>query len=221
MPLPEPLTRQVGPFSVAGWLAIIGGGLGAGYLVRRHLGGGGLELPALTPAASESVAGGGATVGLPNGAAVGVPLPTGPQSNEEWVKQGVAWLHGQTNPVDAILADTALRKYVDGHTLTTNESKLVSMVLAQFGTPPEGASPAEIIPPPPTSKPGADRPEWKHPVRPVGNKRLTGDGHATPKAVSRFVYGSNAWWILIRDANPQLHLGPDTKIPVGTTFIVP
>jgi hypothetical protein len=61
---------------------------------------------------------------------------TAPQSNEEWLSRGSAYLAARG--IDAATAYSALRHALDGTPLTTVEYNAVSLVLGALGTPPEG-----------------------------------------------------------------------------------
>lgn len=70
---------------------------------------------------------------------------TRPQTNPDWISQGVDVLRGRAVPADA--AFTALSKALEGSQVTSQESAWVSQVIAVLGSPPEGMPPLNSAPP--------------------------------------------------------------------------
>lgn len=71
-------------------------------------------------------------------------------TNAEWLRAGVAHLVSLKNgPVEA---QTALSAYLDGADMTFDQSRMVSVVIAKFGLPPDPGSVGKTAPPPPRAQ---------------------------------------------------------------------
>lgn len=86
-------------------------------------------------------------VGLTPG---GIP---GPITNVQWSRLAFDWLIGLGN--DPSLTERALAKYIQGMSLTAQETSIVNLAKTAFGAPPEGLilTPPETPVPPPTTQP--------------------------------------------------------------------
>lgn len=209
---PRPLARKVGPFTLAGWGAIIGGGVVLGLVLKRT----GLIKPT-SPApdlTSDTDAGsgggystnsGGQVTTISNGAITQPGPPAGLADNLAWRKAALTALIGAS--IDAATADSALAKYLEGQPLTAQEQGIISQALVLVGSPPEGApsitqiaapepAPSSNVPTSPAPAPAplvfptpaaADQPTaaWWNGVKSVTDAMNAGAGNASdifPKA---------------------------------------
>lgn len=62
--------------------------------------------------------------------------PERPDTNDEWIKEGAEWLVATKN-VPGPAAYTALSKYVDGSSRSTQEAQYVEWVIKEKGFPPD------------------------------------------------------------------------------------
>jgi len=164
MDIPEPLEREVGPFPLWQWLGLAALGIGVGIIIRKRSGSKGAASLAtgegegsdpaaagsfgLSPPASSRVPayGVGPDVGTGSGAA-GVEEVT---TNLGWSRKAIAWLIAAG--VDPIVADSAIRKAMDGYPMTAQERAAYGLAIGGLGAPPEFVPPVnEISPPPPTA----------------------------------------------------------------------
>jgi hypothetical protein len=172
---------------VGGWLAIGVAGVGAGILLRRSslFGGGDAELD---EAAAELDPNAGYLVGptLVSGGRGGVGSesdarpPSGlPETNQAWARMAVAWLIA--TGITPTLADTAVRRYLEGLPLDQSQARAIDLVLASpVGVPPEGVPPATTpplpspIPNPTTPTPSPNPPTAKPPPAPARVRGVDG-----------------------------------------------
>jgi nucleoid-associated protein YgaU len=170
MDMPD-LGKQVGPLPLGAWIVVVGGSLG--YLVYSR---------SRTPAGPVEVAAGpDAGVGVGGVGAVGAYVPTdggmdtpastvtGPETNQQWGMAAFNWLVGQGT--DGATADTAIRQYLSGNSLSLQQNGLISQVLSKFGMTPEDLPAAppipHVTPPKPAPKPAPRKPApvpSRHPV---------------------------------------------------------
>lgn len=161
--LPAGLRKQIGPFSIAGWLGIVALGVGAGLLLRRApifkskpaaplesydadgnpiAGTSSTPWPSGTAAPSNAPASGGG-----GGGGSGGTSSTTPATNLDWSRAAIAWLIA--NGVDANTADRAVRLYLEGSSLNNAEANAIRLVLASpIGVPPEYVPPMQTGAPP-------------------------------------------------------------------------
>lgn len=64
------------------------------------------------------------------------PVSTGPDTNDEWIREGAAWLVANKD-VSGAAAYTALSKYVEGKSRSVQEAQWVDMVIKEKGLPPD------------------------------------------------------------------------------------
>lgn len=141
MPSGLDLGKQVGPLPMGAWVAIVAGGLGLGFFINRNQS----KAPATSPV-DQSVGVGGGQVLSPDDPTVATPTPVVEMDNEAWKRQAVNWLITQGQ--DPVAAELALRKYLDGQTLSVKERAMVALVLTKFGSQPEPIAPTPDTPTP-------------------------------------------------------------------------
>jgi LysM repeat protein len=143
------LGKQIGPLPLGAWVAVVGGSLGYMFYSRSR---GSNDAPI------EVAAGPDLGVGLGGMGAVGgysptdggVNAPASPvatiDTNQAWSQQAFNWLVG--TGADGGIVDTALRNYLDGRSLSTQQQGLISQALSKFGQTPEGLTAAPEAPGP-------------------------------------------------------------------------
>ena len=164
------LGRKVGPFSVGVWLVIAAAGLGLGVVIRRSMSGLSGNLPPIDAAEADgstpSTGAGYTTTPYFGTQGVLVPLNGGQptegyggqepdmRTNNDWVRYAVRYWadRGTYSPGDV---DTALRRYVQGESLSAAQAAIVSATLRDVGTPPEPVPPMNIESNTTTPVPGA------------------------------------------------------------------
>lgn len=129
------LGKQVGPLPLGGWIVVVAGGLGIGYLINRNM-----AANAATSEENSTAQLSESDVGTGGGQFIYTPPSTGsgdtqPETNQSWGLKVKNWLIAQNN--DPVVADNAVRKYLSGLPLSTVEKALISLALIQFGAPPE------------------------------------------------------------------------------------
>jgi hypothetical protein len=167
---PAALKKQIGPFSIGGWLLIGALGVGAGLLLRKApifkskpeqplesfdadgnpIAPAGTAWPSGTAAQSNAPSSGGGG----GGGGTTAP-PAKPTDNLGWSKLAIEWLIANGTPPNT--ADRAVRLYMEGQTLSIDEAAAISMLLrSPVGVPPEYVPPMstgapQVAPPaPPT-----------------------------------------------------------------------
>lgn len=196
-----------GPLKLPLWGWAIAG-VGGVFLARKigGLGGAGASTsaPADTSTSGDLPAGGVLTLGA-NGA-VGVPggalspVTSTITDNDQWRVAAISALVG--DGYDALLASTAVQKYLDGEVLTTFEKAAISYALTRIGPtplpvlPPIGAPTPTPTPTPPTTGPPKPAPGQQstpnvpHPALPAN--------HAPGEAFVDFAnptLGKGTWWL--------------------------
>jgi hypothetical protein len=140
--------KQIGPLPLGAWIAVVGGSLAYMMYSRSRT----------SNAPVEVAAGPDAGVGLGGMGAVGaysptdgyVSAPAAPvtsvDDNESWGRQAFNWLVG--TGADGGVVDTAIRNYLDGRTLNTQQQALITQALTKFGQTPEqlSAAPDPVAP---------------------------------------------------------------------------
>lgn len=157
------LGRMVGPLPLGAWLAATAGGVGLYWFRGRSGASAAATDPNSAPVDTSGVPGvgdgsvGGWTTTSPPAASGDTPVSTKPTTNDEWGQQAINWLISMG--YDATVSDSAIRKYLQGGTLTATEFVLVRQALMHLGAtpqllpPPEQAAPQGPTIPPPTPKP--------------------------------------------------------------------
>lgn len=127
------LSKQIGPLPLGGWGVVIAGGLFVGYMINRNMAKAPEGEPDSTQLTESGVGGGG-------GQFIYDPPTSGttpdvPETNQTWGRKVLNWLIAQNH--DPAVADAAVRKYLTGLSLNAAEKAMMSLVLIQFGPPPE------------------------------------------------------------------------------------
>lgn len=162
------LGKQVGPLPLGAWVVVVGGGLGIALYTRRQ---------SAVPTEIGVDTSGDAGVGT---GAVGGFVPTSPNpvapvatptTNEQWGVMVTNGLIAKNYPPTTV--DSMVRKYLAGITSTMSpaEFALLSVALAQFGSPPQVLPPDDSPPastPPPTTTPVPAKPKYTMQWSPVG-----------------------------------------------------
>lgn len=147
------LNNKLGPLPVWAW-GLIGGGLfGVMYYLHHKKA---VIAAQNTPNSGSAFTSAGASS---NGGNAGELATTGGTSGfggagtslAQWAANAVNWLIGQgASPADA---SNALSAYINGSTLTQDQTSIVNQALSQFGAPPSGILPvntgAAVVTPPP------------------------------------------------------------------------
>lgn len=226
------LKRKVGPLPVGAWLAIIGLGLGAAWVMSRR--------------SSAGAAGSAGPVdsGVPL-APMGDPLagfvPTGidaltplspvdatPQSNQEWLGKAAKNLTALRRPYAPQEIINALTKLLNGDARSERETLIINDAIAVTGYPPEPvptplAPPATPAPVNPTApgQPGYERtPPSLVSKTQLGRRRTrvlkVGTRGERADEIARRVYGSSVYAPHIRYFNPELLKGKSytTALPI-------
>jgi hypothetical protein len=154
--------KMIGPLPLGAWLAAVGGGVGL-YWFRGRSAAPGASADGSTVEDTSGVPGVGdgstsAWVQTQPPANPDAPVSTKPTTNDEWGQQAINWLISMG--YDATVSDSAIRKYLQGGTLTATEFVLVRQALMHLGAtpqllpPPEQAAPVGVpVTPAPTPKP--------------------------------------------------------------------
>lgn len=128
MPEGEGLGQMVGPLPMGAWIAVVAIGLGLAYVARRR-----------APVAATSDTGGGGTPTLIIPPVTSTTTGTQPVTpsvtdNPTWYRNALSLLIGRN--YDPVLADAALRDYLNGNTLTASEGPILQTALQLAGPPP-------------------------------------------------------------------------------------
>lgn len=137
------LAKQIGPLPAGGWLIVIAGGLGIGYVINRNM--------ARNAAASEDTSSTQLTesgVGGGGGQFIYDPPQSGseettPETNATWGVKVKNWLIAPPQSIAPTEADNAVRKYLAGQALSPAEKAIINIALTRFGVPPEYIPPVE------------------------------------------------------------------------------
>lgn len=139
--------KQVGPLPLGGWIVVIAGGLGIGYLINRNMANKAPAEPDTSQLTESDVGTGGPQYIYTPPQNVGSGDET-PETNASWGLKAKNWLFSQNqNPT---VADNAVRKYLAGLPLSAVEQGMIALVLLQFGSPPDDIP---VVDQPPTSEP--------------------------------------------------------------------
>jgi hypothetical protein len=136
------LGKQVGPLPMGGWLVVIAGGLGVGYVINRNMAKNASSSEQDPTQLTESGTGGG------GGQFIYTPPSTGsentaPETNATWGTKAKNWLIAPPQSVSPTVADNAIRKYLSGQSLSLAERAIVDLALVRFGVPPDFIPPFE------------------------------------------------------------------------------
>ena len=140
-------SKKIGPFTPQMWGIVIGGGILAGYLVKKYTGLGSAASSTNTAASGLTSQTNPANAGY---TATGGPLAGGGSSSEstgqittstntQWQQVALELLISQGT--DPALAQQALGNFIDGQPLTPQQQSIVSLAIRLAGAPPEGAPP--------------------------------------------------------------------------------
>lgn len=166
------------------WVIIGGVVAVAGFLYFRH-----------RSAASQAAIGTGTpgvatdpNTGLPIDPLTGLPYitnPTTPQTNDTWATAAEQW--AVTHGIGAALANQAIYDYLNGNSLSTQESDILNKILSGFGFPPDilpffgHPSQPKPTPAPPVIQPG----NGPSPTpKPVGNVLQHVNASSFPQFIS-------------------------------------
>lgn len=147
--MPAALSTKVAGLPAGAWLAVAATGLGVAFVMRRS----GSPAPTVAgadPGLDNTVAGAGnLLVGAPSSNPTGTAPYAGgyavPTTNEEWATAAQTALFAKG--YSALGVNLAVRKFLNGDALNTQESALIGVALAAVGPPPSAP------PPPMTSTP--------------------------------------------------------------------
>lgn len=198
------LNKEVGagPLKLPLWgWAIAGVG---GVIVARKIAG---HLSASTAAATDTttadptISGGGGYFGA-NGA-LGVPNGALDTATSSTITDNDAWRIAAINALvtggyDALLATSAVEKYLTGQQLTTQETGAIDYALTRIGPPPTAVpAPLPIVPPiktPPVTKPPTKVVQQTSPANP---KPALAANHLPGEAFVDFCNapGGGTWWL--------------------------
>ena len=208
MDVPAPLDRKVGPYPLGAWVALIGGGVALGLVIRARTKNKGTASTTATDAngtsttSGASSGAGGSTgavarpgiVPISSGATSTTTTDTGtatnsPTSNLEWGNQAIRYLTSKGN--DASVAQAAVERFLAGYGLVLAERRLVSDAISQLGPPPESAPPITSAPEQSTT---SDAPTYTAPPAPA---TINGPGSlVSPDGNLVFVTdGSSIRWV--------------------------
>src|SRR4051812_44683038 len=151
------LGKQIGPLPLGAWIAVVGGGLGLAWYSQRYKSSEPEERDDVGGTPGSGVGGGPGwiTDKAPDDRDVAGRITT----NEEWGRAAINHLIALN--YDAILADSAIRKYLNGNVPkpSISEYALQRMALARFGSPPYPLPPGVDDPPgAPRTTPITERP---------------------------------------------------------------
>jgi len=154
------LGKQVGPLPLGAWVVVVAGGLGIALYTRRQAA---VPTQIVDDTSGDPGVGTGAVGGfVPTSPNPVAPVAT-PTTNEEWGVMVTNGLIAKNYPPTTV--DSMVRKYLAGITSTMSpaEFALLSVALAQFGSPPQvlppddsppSSTPPPVVTPPPATKGG-------------------------------------------------------------------
>jgi hypothetical protein len=167
------LGKMVGPLPLGGWLLVVAGGLGVGYVINRNAGKPAADTNSPVQLAESGVGMGGMQL-----------IETPPQfttpeeeveSNQQWGRKVAEWLVAQ-NLASPTVVQQAVNKFLTGLPLNPQETALIGMAIPKFGVPPEGTPVVET--PPPTTEPPPPSTSAPKPVAPVSGLKATAQRRA-------------------------------------------
>src|SRR5688500_6245002 len=127
----NPLTKQIGPLPAGMWLLVIGGGFAVGYFINRNM----AKAPTEDPSSQQLT-----ETGVRTGSRQLIYEPpqsgskdTTPDTNAAWGRRAVNYLVG--TGVQSTTAESAVNKYLQGHSLSIAEKALVNLASAAIGNP--------------------------------------------------------------------------------------
>jgi LysM repeat protein len=226
------LSKKIGPLPLGAWIASVGGGLA---LLAYHKRQAAAAAPAVamndtsvpTGVADGSVGGWTATSPADGVTGVGtVPasdLAPATTTNEDWSVRAINGLIADGYP--AAVADSAIRKYMDGGTkMGAQEFALVNIALAKYGSPPIPLPPPLFGPPtaPKPVVPGKDKgkpvtiPKPKTVSKPAARHYTVKPGDTLSRIGAH--YGIS--WQSIYNANKSTIKNPNLIHP-GQSLVIP
>lgn len=227
--LPElQLDKMVGPLPAGAWIAVIGLGVGAAYLINRRTAAG-IEVAPIDPGqgAGPLADYGDPLAGFtPTGVDAQTPISspsTRPVTNSEWVSYAGDMLRLHRRPFDAYSIQQALQKYINARTLSPSERTIVDEALRLAGYPPESPGIVDTPEPAPepgsTGSPGYERtPPNLVPPGVLGTRRTRvgkiGSRTENTTDIARRVYGSHRYGNELRFLNPSLITSNDHARPL-------
>lgn len=216
------MTRKVGPLPVWAYLVVIGIGLAFAFLTNRGSGGSTPEV--IYP---EGV-GVGTGPGTPGFIPVEPPEEPGvgglPLTNEEWLREAAQELIRRG--YEPSIADVALRKYLNGQALTTQERSMVNAALRIVGPPPVAPPPPDPTTPDPDPEPEPEPEPTPKPTPKPKPKQINVTVKKWPHKLSTLwgiaehYYGNGLKWRDIYNANRNKIRRPDLIYP-GWVLVVP
>lgn len=225
------LGKQIGPLPLGAWLAVVGTGLGIALYTRNS--DSGSEAPVIVEDTSGIPGVGTGEVGgwTPTSPVVQTPSPETPiATNEEW---GVAVINFLIAfGTDAVVADSAIRKYLAGSAMNLQESALLRLALVKLGSPPVPLPPGPVNPKPPIHRdpelpkkpPTPPKPKPKYTYRtvkpwPSKESTLSGIAAATKKNW-RDIYNLNRAGKVRPDGKTGMITNPNSLKP-GWVLLIP
>lgn len=223
---------KVGNFKAGTWALIIGGGAAAGFILRRYFAAKAPAAAVADPlAAPFTYTPAGGNAGATSGSD-GTDLPAViPATNLDWSRKAIAILIGLG--VDPAIADSAIRKYLNGDQLNAAETAAVKLALAtkEIGVPPE------YVPPPLYYTATVDPQTTTTTVRNPDPPPVVTPTVVTPPAAAQHLYytvnpGDSLWhiaelwyhdgsqWPRIYEANRDQISNPNLIYP-GQVLIIP
>lgn len=201
--------KQVGPLPLGAWVAVVAGGLGIAIYTRRNQAGSGQVQVVADTGADPGVGLGGAGWVSVQPPATGVTSAQ-PQTNEEWARLATTYLIAQG--YDPGVADSAVRKYMEANQLTAQEYAMMSMVLRQYGPPPNPIGPPAdppVVTTPPPSTGGGNTPAPTTTAMRYVTVTVWPSQTGTLWGIAQKYYNNGSRWIEIYNANKRGVTRPD------------
>lgn len=227
---------MIGPLPAGAWMAVVAGGF-AFMLYTRHAASSSTAASSTPVDVSGGTGAGGSgmwtDVTPPDGSAAG---PGAITTDDQWKISAVDYLIGKG--YDPGLADSAIRKYMDGAKLSVSEYALVREALLHLGEPPQplGAPLYDNpsipgtghVPPPPTHVPAPHQPPplpkpSPNPVPKPTNRRTYTTKHGdTLWTIALHYYGNPLKWRDILAANPgKVPNNDPRRLQPNTVLVIP
>lgn len=180
-----PLGKKVGPFPIAGWVAIAVVGVGGGYFVSKRLKGSSTTTAAQDAnlaAADAANAGGVSASGLnmgsaPGGSTIDLTGAAAVTTNLAWGNEATVYL--VSTGADAFAASQAVGAYLSGQQLAPGQQTMISSAISKLGPPPEGA-PVQLASPQPTDTTTTQTPSSSSTVPPSNPAVAAGNVSSFP-----------------------------------------
>jgi hypothetical protein len=173
------LGKQIGPLPLGAWVAVVGAGLGIAYYTRQQNSSEPIQVTDTSgdPGVGEG-AGGWQYIDPTNGGVQSGGTKS-IETNEEWYREALNYLIAQG--YNAAVADSALRKYLTGGALNTQENALIIIALQVKGALPSPLPPADSGPSTPGGGTTPVEPAYTGPAR---RKAFKKDNYARPALTS-------------------------------------